>query len=306
MGADGHFRAMGSDAHLVVVGGPAHLSAWARRRIEELERRWSRFVPDSEVSRLTRNAGSWVEVSDDTVLLVQRAVEAWRLTGGSFDPTVLGSVIRAGYDRSFEALEPSPHGASPLLAGCVDIEVTGHSVRLPAGTGFDPGGIGKGLAADLVATELVAAGARGALVNLGGDLRVVGESPTGDGWTVALEHPLATGAIALVGLRDGGVATSTTLLRRWAVDGVERHHLIDPATGEPAASDLGLASVVAGSAWQAEVLAKSVLLRGSAHAFDVIDGDGAEALAVTAVGDVLTSAGFDTFLGGVGIPEAIA
>src|SRR6266550_4563773 len=95
---------MGSDGHLIVVGGRHGLVHRARARIDELERRWSRFLPDSEVSELNRGAGHAVEVSPDTTELVERAVDAWRLSGASFDPTVLGDVLRAGYDRSFDEL----------------------------------------------------------------------------------------------------------------------------------------------------------------------------------------------------------
>ena len=94
MEAEARFHAMGSDAHVIVVADadPAGLLDRAQRRIEQLEQRWSRFLPDSEVSRLSRNAGAPVLVSADTVLLVRRSIEAWHLTGGSFDPTVLGGV----------------------------------------------------------------------------------------------------------------------------------------------------------------------------------------------------------------------
>src|SRR5215470_557383 len=102
-----HFRAMGSDAHVIVVGGPDGLETAAFRRIEALEARWSRFRPDSEVSDLNRRAGIPIAVSRDTRLLVERAQEACALSGGSFDPTVLGDVIRAGYDRPFDELDPS-------------------------------------------------------------------------------------------------------------------------------------------------------------------------------------------------------
>src|SRR5205085_2709875 len=74
------FRAMGSDAHVVVVGGPAGLEERARARIAQLERRWSRFIDDSEVSTLNRCAGAPVRVSAETVELVQRAIEAWQIT----------------------------------------------------------------------------------------------------------------------------------------------------------------------------------------------------------------------------------
>ena len=155
------FRAMGSDAHLVVVGGPDQVLDAAERRIERLEQLWSRFIDTSEICELNRRAGDDVTVSAETALLVERAIEAWRLTGGGFDPTVLGAVLRAGYDVSFDDMPADKSAsASSLLIGCTDIRVEGCTVRLPPGTGFDPGGIGKGLAADLVIGDVLAAGAR--------------------------------------------------------------------------------------------------------------------------------------------------
>jgi thiamine biosynthesis lipoprotein len=298
------FRAMGTDVHVISVGGRSGLAVRARDRIDALERLWSRFLPDSEISELTRRAGSAVVVSDETAELITRAVEAWRFTAGTFDPTVLGAVLRAGYTESFERLDPTTAaGTSGLLVGCTDIELHGNVVTLPPGTGFDPGGIGKGLAADLVAAEMVDAGAAAVCVNIGGDLRTTGQGPDGDGWTIAVEHPWSPGPIANVGISDGAVATSTTLRRRWTVDGEERHHLIDPRTGEPAATDLNLVTVIAGSAWAAEVLAKAVLIRGSAHPFDIVDGTGAQALIVDDKGRVTATEGFRGFLGDGWLPE---
>jgi len=314
-------RAMGSDAHLIVVGpaqGPLGVEELADRalaRIADLEARWSRFLPDSEVSRLNREAGRPVPVSPDTVLLVRHAVDAWRTTGGGYDPTVLGAVLRAGYDRSFDELADVDAAtderrrlaaANDLFVGCTDIVVTDAAVALPAGTGFDPGGIGKGLAADLVATETMVAGASGVCVNLGGDLRVAGDSGAADGtaWTIAVEHPLVTEPLCLVGLSQGAVCTSTTLRRTWTVGGERRHHLIDPRTGEPSDSDLELVSVVSGQAWQAETLAKAVLLRGAERAFDVLE-EGIEALTVDVDGVVRTTPGFSAFVGGVPLPTRI-
>jgi thiamine biosynthesis lipoprotein len=300
------FRAMGSDAHLVIVGGSDHLLDDAMRRVDQLERRWSRFIETSEICELNRHAGDDVDVSAETALLVARAIEAWRLTGGGFDPTVLGDVLRAGYDVSFDVMpDDKPTAGSNLLTGCTDIEVTGNSVRLPAGTGFDPGGIGKGLAADIVIGEILAAGAAGACVNLGGDLRVAGDSPQGDAWTIAIEHPELDEPIVLVGLHQGAIATSTTLRRRWNVDGQARHHLIDPATGQPSDSDLELCTVIAGEAWIAEVLAKAVLLRGSTRAFDIIDGTGVQALTIDAAGTIRITPGFQQFTGAAALPTDI-
>ena len=321
------FRAMESDAHVIVVGDPddhdhdrdhdqdrehaapaGPLADRAVARITELEARWSRFLPDSEISELNRRAGETVAVSADTVLLVTRAIEAWRLTGGGFDPMVLGAVLTAGYDRSFEELvdHSTAPGQSTLLVGCTDIVVSAGAVRLPDDTGFDPGGIGKGLAADLVVHELLAAGAAGVCVNLGGDLRVAGTGPDGGSWTVAIEHPWSESPVALVGLADGAVATSTTLRRTWLAGGTVRHHFIDPATGEPSDTDLNLVSIVTGQAWVAEVLARAVLLRGTARAFDLLDPAIANALTVARDGTVYATPGLAAHLGGVPLPSRLA
>lgn len=303
---EARFRAMGSDIHVVVVGAGGLIVA-ARRRIDELERRWSRFLPDSEVSELTRLAGNPVMVSDDTVGLITRAQEAWRFTGGMFEPLVLGAMLQAGYTSSFETLpaDAPARSTSLRLVACTSITVDGNTVTLPAGTGLDAGGIGKGLAADLVTVELLEAGATGACVNMGGDVRVAGASPDGDGWTVAVEHPWSSQPVVNVGVTDGAVATSTTLRRRWMVNGQERHHLIDPRTGQPAITDINLVTVVAGTAWAAEVLAKAVLIRGSAHPFDLIDGSGAQAMIVTDDGDIIASSGFTAFAGATTFPTRI-
>lgn len=301
---------MGSDAHLVVVGGGAHLLDDAQRRIDELEQRWSRFVESSEICELNRRAGEDVVVSAETVLLVERAIDAWRMTGGGFDPTVLGAVLRAGYDVSFDDIPDDKPGddaalVSLSIVGCTDIRIDGRIVGLPVGTGFDPGGIGKGLAADIVIGELLQAGVAGACVNLGGDLRVAGSNPSGEAWTIAIEHPSIKDPIALVGLHSGAIATSTTLRRRWSVDGQTRHHLIDPATGEPSDSDLELTTVIAAEAWIAEVMAKAVLLRGSVRAFDIIDDSRVQALTIDTSGAVRTTPGFQLFAGGTTLPTDI-
>jgi thiamine biosynthesis lipoprotein len=298
-----YFRAMGSDAHVVVVGGDDHLLDDAVRRVHQLEQLWSRFIDTSEICEMNRRAGEDVVVSIETALLVERAVEAWRLTGGGFDPTVLGAMLRAGYDVNFD--EISAYGActsTALVTGCTDVRIDGRVVRLLSGTGFDPGGIGKGLAADIVIGEMLAAGASGACVNLGGDLRVAGCSPRGDAWTIAIEHPWIGEPIGRVGLRGGAVATSTTLRRRWSIDGQPRHHLIDPATGEPSASDLELTTVIAAEAWIAEVMAKAVLLRGSVRAFDIVDDACVQALTIDDAGVIRTTPGFALFAGDTPLP----
>jgi thiamine biosynthesis lipoprotein len=301
MEAEARFRAMGSDVHVIVVGGRLDQQDAARDLLEDLEARWSRFRPTSEVSRMNLLAGLPVRVAPVTLDLVQRALEGARITGGRFDPTVLGAVLRAGYDRSFELLgEDEPRSRSTLRLGGDGIAVDNASstVTIPPGVGFDPGGIGKGLAADVVVRELLSRGAAGVCVNVGGDLRVEGDPAHGEAWTVAIEHPIRADVTQLVGLRSGAVATSSRMRRTWGPPSDRRHHLIDPATGAPARTGLASASVIAAEGWQAEVVAKAAFVAGVAEGLFVLASTGAEGVLVDDDGRAYPSAGFHRFGGG--------
>jgi len=291
------FRAMGTDVHVLVVGGPPALPDIARELVEALEARWSRFRPASEVARLNEHAGRPVRVSPETLTLVRRAIDGASVTAGRYDPTVLGAVLRAGYDRSFELLAADPPpGRSPLGLGWrrIAVDAARSTVTLPAGVGFDPGGIGKGLAADLLVHELLARGAAGACVNLGGDLRADGDAPGGGPWVVDVGHPLRREPAATIGLRRGAVATSSRVRRAWGPGG-DRHHLIDPATGRPARTGLAAATVVASEGWQAEVMAKAAFVAGMPEGLRLLDATGTDGLLVDDQGSLYPSAGFDRF-----------
>ena len=253
------FEAMGSPAHVVVTGRAALLGA-AWRRIDDLESKWSRFLPDSELSCLNE-AGSAV-VSADTILLVERAVQGWRASDGRFDPTVHDALVAHGYDRTFESVTDQEGIADAAPApGCAGIVFDAMSgvVVLPSGVHLDPGGIGKGLAADIVVGELIAAGAAGAMVSLGGDLRAEGEPPQGTSWSIAIDEPAAGGAFGVVSMSAGAVATSTTRRHRWSVGGATVHHLIDPAVGRPHSGEAILVTVIAAEGWWAEVATKDLM-----------------------------------------------
>jgi thiamine biosynthesis lipoprotein len=267
---------MGTDAHVIVVGAPGLLEG-TRTRLDELESRWSRFRETSELSRLNAANGEPVVVSPSTFALLVHAREAWHRTGGAFDPTVLRALESAGYDRDFATVERvstiAPDDALPA-PGCDGIELDPmvRSVRLPRGTTIDLGGIGKGYAADLVCQELMDAGARGACVNLGGDLRVAGLPPVGDAWVIAVE---AEGAhdgrsAPVIQLGAGAVATTSRARRVWQRGDTACHHIIDPRTGRPADAPWVSATVIAGRAVDAEPFAKAVFLASSVDAADAL------------------------------------
>ena len=288
---------MGTRTHLVVTGGSADLLDELEARLQDLEQRWSRFLPTSEVSRLNASPDQWHLVSRDTVLLLARACAGWRATGGAFDPTVLEAVRASGYTTSFDELAPIAHRTEPApqAPGCgsIDIDTDLGLVRLGAGVQFDPGGIGKGLAADLLVSEALTAGARGAMVNIGGDLACAGAPPGDGGWLVELIEPtVADDRIAVLGLVHGGVATSTTAKRRWVTDDGERHHIIEPNTGRSTAG-LELVTAVAADAWYAEVVATHLLVQGLDAPVDLTK---AAALAIDREGATHSIGAMDRFL----------
>jgi thiamine biosynthesis lipoprotein len=249
------FRGMGTDIELLLDAEPGARAVGALDRaeaeFERLEQVMSRFRDDSELSRLNRD-GMITGASPDLVRIVRLALEARETTAGRFDPTVHDAVVTAGYDRSFDDLAPdaieSAVAERPRCGGRVLI--TGLTIELQPGFRLDLGGIGKGYAADRVAELLAVAGP--CLVNAGGDLAVRGGS-----WPVGVTDELT------LELTRGGLATSGHDRRNWIRNGESRHHLIDPATGLPAADTPIRVTVVAGSAAEAEVAAKSAFLGGT-------------------------------------------
>jgi thiamine biosynthesis lipoprotein len=297
MAAETRFHAMGSSAHVIVNGDPGLLEV-ARERIEQLEARWSRFIPSSEVSVLNSCRGRAVHVSPDTFELVRTAVQAWWATSGAFDPTVLGDLIRAGYDRPIEAVVVDPSGGISSLqrdCGGIRLDPDARTVTLPRNAGFDPGGIGKGLAADMVVFELLELGAEGACVNIGGDLRVDGVAPLEERWLVAIEHPARPEPATVVALARGAVATSTISRRAWSVGGVRRHHLIDPASGRPVVGPVVSVSALAGDAATAEVATKAAFFASPGQVLEALERLGCCGLAVGADGRVHASSGLNEF-----------
>jgi thiamine biosynthesis lipoprotein len=298
---------MGTDVEVLALGADdatvTELGTIAADALEAREARWSRFRPSSELCSINAAGGAPVVVSRSTFALVERAIASWRATDGRFDPTVLDALQAAGYDRDFATLpatQADRTGDAPDVPGCdgIVLDPVVSSVRLPPGVALDLGGIGKGVAADEVSAELLAAGlpgVRGVLVNLGGDLRARGDAPAPRGWIVEVDDPLATGRTGVVALVAGAVATSTRLRRTWTRGGRAMHHLIDPRTGEPAAAGLVSVTVVAGTAADAEVLAKAAYVAGVDDGRVLIETAGATGLFVTDDGAVVELEGLERF-----------
>lgn len=267
------FKAMGTDIELLVdAAGADDALAEAKSEFHRLEAILTRFRPESELCRLNE-AGS-LEVGPELREVVRLALEARGRTDGRFDPTVHDAVVGAGYDRTFEDL---PQEGTAVIVGSVcggAVRIDGPRIELDPDVRLDLGGIGKGYAAERAAELLSAAGP--ALVNAGGDIAVRGGS-----WPVGVET--AEGKLTLE-LTGGGLATSGSDRRRWRRNGEELHHIIDPATGSPAPSDLLRLTVIAADAVEAEVWAKALYIAGEAEAVREADMRGMPCVLVTVDG----------------------
>jgi FAD:protein FMN transferase len=274
------FRAMGTEIELLVdaVGADDALAA-AEHEFHRLESLLSRFRDDSELSQLNRDGS--IDAGPDLLRVVELALAARDRTGGRFDPTVHDALVAAGYDRTFDAVPADSAGVGSTAPAGGRVRIDSSRIELEAGVRIDLGGIGKGYAAERAAEPLATAGP--CLVNAGGDIATRGGS-----WPVGVETGDGTLTLELSGR---ALATSGRDRRTWRRGGRAMHHLIDPSTGAPAASDVIRITVVAADAVDAEVLATSLFLAGVEEAAAEADAAGVPAVIVGADGRTLLAGG---------------
>jgi FAD:protein FMN transferase len=253
------FSAMGTRVEALLEAPPSRAARAALARVRDefdrLERIFSRFRRDSELSRL--NEAGAIDAGPDLRAVVELALAARERTAGRFDPTLHDAVVAAGYDRTFDELDEHAAAApAPDPRRTRDVRVRGRRIELGPGVRLDLGGIVKGYAADRCVRQLAPLGP--CLVNAGGDLAVAGARAEGP-WPVAVDVPQGRLTLAIA---TGGLATSGRDRRRWRQRGEERHHLIDPATCRPAEGGPLTVTVAAPTATDAEVAAKSIFLAG--------------------------------------------
>ena len=272
-------RAMNTDILLAGQGQASHLEAGFERvhdLIWEGEKRFSRFLENSELSRLNRSAGNWFQASPDMFAVLRLAARYHQMTGGLFDPSILPDLRRAGYDRSMDLVRAQQDGAPPVAREPnpaprpafheMVLDLGQRQVLLPRGMAIDLGGIAKGWLAEQAAQSL-SDYAEACVVNAGGDMYLVGHLQGSPQWPVALEDPREPGrTLSTFYANSGGVATSSITKRSWMQNSeqgqVQRHHLIDPRTGEPAQTDWLSVTVFSAHTHLSEVVAKALLIAG--------------------------------------------
>jgi len=284
-------------ARVVVDGSPRDLGragAAVRHVLDAMDIAASRFRPDSDLSRANAAAGSDIEVGDLLLETLDLAVHAATRTRGAVDPTLGRQLVALGYATDISLAGTfRPHETQPVaVAGRwreVEVDRARRTVRVPADVHLDLGALAKAHAADLAAAAAHDAAGAGVLVALGGDVAIAGTVPRG-GWVVRVaESPDGRGP--LVHLSSGGLATSTTTLRRWQHGGRTYHHVLDPATGRPVESCWRTATVAAPTCAEANTAATAALVLG-AEAPDWLETQDRPARLVATDGSVAVVAGW--------------
>ncbi|HXS51959.1 MAG TPA: FAD:protein FMN transferase [Usitatibacter sp.] len=262
------FRAMAAVNEIqLYADDPVHarvMAAGAITEVRRIEAKYSRYRADSVVSRINAAAGGpAVAIDEETAKLLDYAEACYRQSRGRFDPT--SGVLRRAWRFEAGAPIPTANELDPLLAkiGWHRVERKAGTIRLPiAGMEIDFGGFGKEYAVDRAALALREAGARNAVVNLAGDLAVLGPQADGSPWRIGVRHPRrADAAIATIPVSSGALATSGDYERFVEVEGVRHCHVLDPRTGRSAR---GFQSVT--------VHAHSCLVAGSACTIAMLTG----------------------------------
>lgn len=280
-----------------------------------VEKRLSRFNPQSELSRFNACQAPAFKASSLLLDAVEVALWGAEVTGGLYDPTILNALKQAGYDRSFEQVQhpaplhavppPAPNGhalpaaavrLSPVTFRSVQTNRPAREIYKPVGVGLDLGGMGKGWTVDRAADRLQ--GLEPFLINAGGDIFGYHAPPGKKGWEIDIIHPFNPDRfIARVHLHHQALATSTIARRRWRQNGRLMHHLIDPRTGRPAQTDALSVTVLAHRTVAAEIFAKVVLILGAEQGLAFLQSrPGLEGLVFTESSEILFTPGLAKLL----------
>ena len=270
--ASAAFPVFGTTGTLTVTRPDALMAArsLADAELAHIDLACSRFRDDSELSRLNGAGGAATRVSELFAEALEVALRAARLTAGDVDPTCGRALLELGYDRDFAEISPAsiqlPSAAAPVPGWRrIGFDRVQRLVQLPQGVLLDLGATAKAWAADRCARQVAEILNCGVLVGLGGDIAAAGPAPEA-GWQVRVTDDHAAPADApgqTVAIHGGGLATSSTTVRTWPLGGARRmaHHIVDPATGQPACSRWRTVSVAAATCVDANTASTAAIIR---------------------------------------------
>lgn len=233
---------------------------WEVQRLDAL---WSTGSADSEVSRV--NASGSGELSEDSRLLLERALEIHKETGGLFDPTIYPLMQLWGFPtQEYHVPTDAELKEALSLVDASKVQYDGASVTLEEKQKIDFGGIAKGYTSARIMEIFRSHGIRSGMVSLGGNVQTIGKKPDGTRWQIGIQDPDSTQGevLAVVEAEDQAVITSGGYERYFEEDGNTYIHIIDPRTGYPADGDLKSVTIVSGDGTLADALSTSLYIMG--------------------------------------------
>ena len=266
--ADSYSRtifAMDTYMTVKIYGGSEKTLDAAESRIKELESELSVTLPDSDISKLNSSGGEPVEVSEDTLAIVKKAVDTGDITGGALDVTAYPIVKEWGFTTGNYTI-PSESRLNELLP-CVDyrrISIDGNKVALPADQQIDLGALAKGYTGDEVMTILRDNGAEAAVISLGGNVQTSGKKPDGSSWKVAVRDPFSPETdMCVIEVDEKAVITSGNYERCFTgEDGQNYWHIIDPKDGFPADNGIVSATIIGNDGLTCDALSTAMFVKG--------------------------------------------
>lgn len=269
---------------------------------DHYEMLWNKNINTSDISKINHSSSSKVTVDPDTIELVSRALSYSEQTDGRFDITI------APVSELWDFHEGSPvipdeqtlkEACSHVDHNCITIDTDDDSITLnDPNSSIDIGSIAKGFVADRIAEYLETESITGAIINMGGDIRLIGSKPDGTLFNIGIQDPFGSGSCTeSVYLSDKAVATSGTYERCFWVDGRKYHHILDTATGYPVDTDIESVTVISDNAEDCDCLCTVLLIEGSQKALEIVEQtEDTEAVMILSDKTVLKSSGAGEFI----------
>lgn len=294
------FDALGTQCE-IQFGGVDRTQAETFKRaalgwVQSFEAKYSRFRPDSLISRINNAAGhGWTAIDAEAEQIFALADQIFILTHGIIDPTALPLLQLWNYQAK-QPTVPTAEAVHSTLAkiGWTKVQREPGRIVLPEpGMGLDLGGFGKEYAVDQVAALATAHGITNVLVDFGHDVRVEGAPPTAPAWSIGVENPNRPGVIrSRLVLNSGGVATSGDYVRFFQANGRRYGHIIDPRTGYPVAHECNAVTVLAASCLEAGLLSTTAFVLGEADGLQLLEESFGSEGSIACDGHELQTRGF--------------
>ncbi len=286
---------MGTYMTLTAYGESAEAAlTFSEDRIKELESLWSVTDENSDIYKVNQNGGIPTEIHEETAEILQFALDMANQTNGAFNPTISPVVTAWGF-ISGEYHIPTEDELTDLLQN-IDYKkvlLEENLVTLPEGMQLDLGAVGKGYTGDMIAGLLKEQGVTSALLDIGGNIQMVGRKPDGSRWRLGIQNPFGEGSLGVLESEDGAVVTSGNYERYFiGEDGRQYGHIIDPSTGYPAESGLASVSIIAKEGKLCDALSTAIYVMGLEEATEYWQENGSfEMLLVTDENEIYLTEG---------------